>query len=121
MRGRATWIAIALPLLFSPVPFALAQGAPDVRAIMEAQHQEAIDAGLRSAREHAAAGRKEEAIADYRKVLALEPGQPEAVAELKALAGESALLPPLTLSPKSPGGPPPSGGGGGSGPGLQLH
>lgn len=126
--------AITLVSILAIVPFGLVTAAaqsqhPNPNALLnqwlESNQQENIDAALRSAREHAVKGEKDAAIADYRKVLALAPKHPDAVAGLKALGLDDASIasPPPTLAP--PGGspstsgqnpsPPPTGGGGGGG------
>lgn len=89
---------------------------------LESNQQGNIDAALRSAKQHADKGDKDAAIADYRKVLSLSPGHPDAVAGLKALGLSDASIaaPPPTFGPagSSPGAggnpsPSPATGGGG--------
>ncbi len=59
-----------------------------------------IDKILRSAQEPAAAGRKAEAIAEYKRVLVLRSDNSDAIAGLKALG--ASLLPELKTSRGKP-------------------
>lgn len=90
MRRRAIAVTTLATLLLS---FGLAAaGAQD-------PHNE-ISARLSSAKEHAAVGERDAAIADYRKVLSLQPRHVEAIAGLKALGVDDAsIAAPLTLTP----------------------
>lgn len=68
---------------------------------LDTNEQRNIDAALRSAKEHASAGRRDAAIAGYRKALALSPRHPAAVAGLKALGlDDAAIAAPLQPAPK---------------------
>ncbi|MGD9785843.1 MAG: hypothetical protein AB7U49_14275 [Hyphomicrobiaceae bacterium] len=126
--------AITLVSTLAIVPFGLVTAAaqsqhPNPNALLnqwlESNQQENIDAALRSAKAHAVKGEKDAAIADYRKVLALSPKHPDAVAGLKALGLDDAsiasplkLLPPNARSNASAPSPSPfpaTGGGGGGG------
>jgi hypothetical protein len=90
------------------------------------EQQRSIDTLLRSAGQHAAAGAKDAAVADYRQVLSLAPNHPDAVTGLKALGlDDASIAAPLKLPPSngspSGGGPspaPPSATGGGGGGGI---
>ncbi len=127
---RLTTFILMLALLPLGVGTAAAQDQhPNPKALLEqwleSNQQENIEAALRSAKQHAVAGEKDAAIADYRKVLALAPNHPDAVAGLKSLGLSDASIaaPPPKFGP--PGGSPdaggnrsqsaPTGGGGGGG------
>lgn len=131
MRRRTATFIWIVAIMSAGVGAAAAQTQhPNPNAVLnqwlEGNLQQNIDAALRSARQHAVKGEKDAAIADYRKVLALAPEHPDAVAGLKALGLDDASIasPPPTLrppggSPKagspSPSPAPATGGGGGGG------
>lgn len=131
---RAMTIVCMLAIVPPGSGAALAQQRPNPNALLnqwlEINQQNNVDTALQSAKEHAAAGRRDAAIADYRKVLSLEPEHPAAIAGLKALGlGDASIAsPPLKLM--TPNGnartggaspsPAPAGGGGGRGGGGIL-
>ena len=123
MRARIAAISILSALVLGPGTAAAQEPLPnpnaDLNQWLSEGRQKSIDDALRSAKEHAAAGRRDEAIADYKKVLGIEPAHPDAMAGLKALGGGSAALPTLTLPSTTGSGGSGSGGGGPFPGGLQ--
>jgi tetratricopeptide (TPR) repeat protein len=121
MGARTTVFSFLGILMLVSAAWAQSADPADVNKMLREQRADAIRASLAQAKAYADEGRRDAAIEEYKKVLAIEQGNEQALDGLEALGAASAALPTIKLAPGKPSDslnkpPPPAGGGGGDSP-----